>query len=677
MEQSQLDLIQKSIADATRVYVESLSCVNLDTQKSVLAEWLQWIENYKKVLSNDENLTSLLKQVDSLIYKIEAKKLLLSYSDNFSNLAYENLVKFVAKTIPNIESKGYHNAEQLLKYVQSFAQDVNSFVEQARDILCSAEDNVGNILLIEVGSIDSVIQKLEILTNDIALQMEEVQPQKFTTTTNNMVLPQIKQKLLSAINEDIQRYKHKKEEIEKAIPLAFIEQKLKPFRKIEIDEECDLLKIDVRRNNVCNCFILYTPFAKEAEFLISKIAKKEQLDLFTLDARNLTQKDAQGLDDVCDVLLKKNQHLVVLNANELINRTGTLDKLLKALMRFGQRKGNSFLIDERGEHGLIERAYELARNDSSFKARDITDIYLTMPAYNEVIGWLEKDKELISGNDYQKVRENLPFVGFFGLHNIAKYYQKKEQIWEYARNLDKQNRPLAKMYLQKMVSQIQLLDSGWGDFSSLVNSKNIRKKAEIDYDDITVVNRNNVRKIVESNHSIFAKCGAVTMYCMTAGEDKSIWENIPVEEKSSRLELATKMVYKILGIHIVPEVEVIPLDEWTHKGAGGVCIGGGTQIIYREDCVSGYDWTMDAVCHESFHAFQHQLERCGWYKELFTELGITEGRIEQWIYNFKGYVDISQNKHTYMIQIVESDARAFAQDCYNHGNQVLETLDLE
>ena len=166
------------------------------------------------------------------------------------------------------------------------------------------------------------------------------------------------------------------------------------------------------------------------------------------------------------------------------------------------------------------------------------------------------------------------------------------------------------------------------------------------------------------------------MYCLTAGADKSEWPRLPFETKSARVALATRVVYKILNIPIDVDVEIIANSKWTNPKAGGFCMNGGLRIVYKESSCNDFEWLVKAVCHESFHALQAQLRKEGWHKELFTELGITEGRIEQCIVNHDkyGYVDIAKDYDNYMRQIYESDARAFENDCYKQGKHLIAML---
>ena len=96
---------------------------------------------------------------------------------------------------------------------------------------------------------------------------------------------------------------------------------------------------------------------------------------------------------------------------------------------------------------------------------------------------------------------------------------------------------------------------------------------------------------------------------------------------------------------------------------------------------------MGAIAHECYHAFQHKACRDGWKGWYWDDLGVTEGRVSMWYYNFYGekssekakskYFDISEDEEAYMVQIVESDARAFEVDCEKARQENMALLELE
>ncbi|MDE7301058.1 MAG: hypothetical protein K2N47_02700, partial [Clostridia bacterium] len=188
------------------------------------------------------------------------------------------------------------------------------------------------------------------------------------------------------------------------------------------------------------------------------------------------------------------------------------------------------------------------------------------------------------------------------------------------------------------------------------------------------VNPDNIRKIMEGTFSLFQKCGMISTYCLLCGTSAAEWKTLPKEAKAERLTEASKLVMRALGVDIVPVVEV--LDELDNPKAGGLCIDGGKRIQYQTKSVEDFDWSARAVCHECFHAFQRMAAVVGWQEWYETELHVTPGRIDQWIFNQSRYRDIRKGHDVYLIQIVESDARAFEDDCLGKNESTQSILNL-
>jgi hypothetical protein len=115
------------------------------------------------------------------------------------------------------------------------------------------------------------------------------------------------------------------------------------------------------------------------------------------------------------------------------------------------------------------------------------------------------------------------------------------------------------------------------------------------------------------------------------------------------------------------EVEVLDEDGWKEKGydkgAAGLCINGGKKIAYRDKYMQGYDFVLQCICHECFHAFQHTATNAPYAEWYYDDMGVTRGRVAQWSKNFSCYVG-DVNSIAYKVEIVECDANAFADDCH-------------
>ena len=154
-------------------------------------------------------------------------------------------------------------------------------------------------------------------------------------------------------------------------------------------------------------------------------------------------------------------------------------------------------------------------------------------------------------------------------------------------------------------------------------------------------------------------------------------KTFPNEVKTERIAEATKLVMRTLGIETVPKVEIV---ENVAGGAVGLCCDGGKRVLYKESHIGNLSGIANTVCHECYHAFQHFCIQAGWQEWYLSELFVTKGRIAEWQYNFSNYVTNSKGYSTYAVQIVESDARAFANDClgkYGSSDVILNAIDLD
>ena len=157
------------------------------------------------------------------------------------------------------------------------------------------------------------------------------------------------------------------------------------------------------------------------------------------------------------------------------------------------------------------------------------------------------------------------------------------------------------------------------------------------------------------------------------GGDKTDWAKIEREEMSRRVQLATRLVFRILKVETVPEVEV--LDELANSTAGGLCIDGGKRIEYKYSCSINWDWLVDAIVHESYHAMQSKLTNGGWSGWYLHNLHVTRGRVERWRTTRQIYNGDTHSK-VYKVHVYENDANAFEIDCDDGRNFAWNTIEL-
>lgn len=424
----------------------------------------------------------------------------------------------------------------------------------------------------------------------------------------------------------------------------------------------------VEIDKLARAIVLFTPLPDEAE-LFARV-NAEGADIYTLQALSCEDKDADAISALFEEFEKRGADCVIYGMPRF--RSKTKGDFLRAVMKFGKAGRRAYIVADDGTRSVYDEALTFA--DGGLSPLDISFLYLSLPDFSQTVEIMQELGMLTGGADIDFVRKNMAFAGFAGFNEAVRAFRAGADWKKIVSERSQDNFDLSSKYMLRLPRQALFIDGGWGSYREDIIT---RKAKSFDYDDIRGVNPDNIRRIMESNFSLFLKCGMISTYCLLCGADGAAWAGFSPEVKSERLTEATKLVMRALGMSTVPQVEV--LDDIEVKGAGGLCYDGGKRIVYKNSCISDFDWTAKAVCHESFHAFQRFAITEGWQDWYETELHVTAGRIDQWNYNFGKYRPINKDKDGYMIQIVESDARAFENDCLGKDasmGQILTLIDL-
>ncbi len=405
-----------------------------------------------------------------------------------------------------------------------------------------------------------------------------------------------------------------------------------------------------------NAKILCTPFFDEARLFAVNDAKDKTVYEFSGAA---IEGNAESfIDEVFAYIEAKGGAVLFAGVEKIVPYK--LARLLKRAMQAGKRGISAYICDCTGG-SLYSQAMDIGGSEKGLSTLDISAEYLSMPPYNDVCRELE-DKGIIADGQYGAVKE-MPFAGFAGLNKIVRTFiaSGDKNCLSAGKKISDGNFAAAKAYLSKVRSAYQLLDSGWGDFSAYAGESG-QGAGEFDYDGVHEVDLDNIKLIVESGETLFAKCGMVARYCTTGGGDYSEWEHVPREEMEERVTLATRLVFRLLGVETVPQVEIS--DELSNGTAGGLCCDGGKRILYKYSCALNWQWLVRAIVHESFHAMQSKLCAGGWSEWYYENLGITRGRVERWKETNKSELyDNNTRSKVYKVHIYENDAYAFETDC--------------
>ncbi len=412
--------------------------------------------------------------------------------------------------------------------------------------------------------------------------------------------------------------------------------------------------------------VLCSPIEEEVAFFAVKNGGK---NLYALEAAVFTGKKQKNVQNIFTLFANRGTDLLLYGLDRYAD--GNLAEILLAAAAFGKQGRKVFIADFTGTRALYDRAVkELSCVNRS--AMDVSYHYLSMPNYGETVD-LFTERGMIEGDSDGKIRKAMPFMGFVGLNAVTAAFAAKNDWFAVGQSLSKENAPLALKYLNQLPSQTLLVDSGWGEYAlDLVD--NDRKP--FDYDDLSAVDKRNVKKIMEGRFSVYEKCGCIARYCTLAGDDQSQWQNLSQEEKESRLTYAVQLLYRAMSIPYQPQVEF--LDQMGKGGTtAGLCCGGGKLIQLSRKYFKDYDSLLNTLCHECHHSFQHMVidsAWCEWYRE---EMGVTLGRRKTWQENNNKYIQPTTSYHAYQMQVMECEARAFADDCVRDSAKVWHTINFD
>lgn len=648
------ETVQEILGKANYVYHASQDAEELEESAKKLDELLSqsWL--------NESNRES----AEALCWRIRAKKLALSYfTGGYVAEDCDRLEEFLSGKMSLSREKGYAKTTELFGRLLSFLSEMKKIMSDA-----AAQAERVRTYGWELAS-DSVEECEEIASLfETKISSAQALPEGKTLFGEGVSFPDVKGDLLQDLRkvkdfakDAAVRLRTKKDE-------SFLTECAKEIGKTSRWKMCEFFpELPGGARKLANAVVLCTPFDDEAELYAVKNAADT---LYCIEAASFEGRTEESLSNIFALFARKAADAVIFG----MERYRGLNKaeLLRAAMRFGKAGRRVFLVDPTGERKIYEEALKAAA-EGGLSSMDVSFEYLSMPLYREVIELFENSGMIeAKDGDYDFVRKKMPFMGFAGLNEAVSAFAAKKEWREIAVRHSSQNAAAAKKYLDKLPSQTLFIDTDWGDFTEDVVDDTRRA---FDYDDIKAVDPRNIRKIMEGRFSIFEKCGLIVRYCTVAGNDSSVWRTLETQVQEERLAEASKLVMRALGIDIVPEVKV--LDQLENKGAGGLCCDGGKRILYRKDCVQDYAWTIDCVCHECYHAFQHMAMYGPWRDWFWTELGVTKGRKDEWLVNTGKKYFSNTSTAAYLVQVRECEARAFASDCIRDSDKVWHTVDFD
>ncbi len=654
--------IPDTIKYVNRVYKTSLS----------LAELEGGINELKDLLAtrspNQENKVNAL----GLLYRITAKYLAIKYFDGgYTSEDFEILGKEITSAVAEInkDESLYKKTKLLLENLLITADAINNIVCLIPTEISKIQDDAGNYIFDDVEKIEYVINFLKNKKERISVEVADTATLFPTDVTMfdvkarvladiDNILSQLEKELADKNNKDVEQFFNnnvKDLDAKNTFPLTLYSESLITGAK-----------------NSCKAYVIFSPLEDEVTLFIKAFALNTGNKTVRIEAFAFEGKDDAFIDKF--FVSAKSQALSLLIVG-LKGYTGAnREHLIKNLLIYSKNGYFVFMPDGAGERAFYEELSEMAKALPETSILDIAFHYLKMPSFSSVTTVL-KQEGMITDSDLNFVKANLLYMGYVGLNKCI-YLNRLGKDWKSdASFISSKHSASVAGYLHNIPSQEQFIYKDWIDLQ--LEEKNTLARADFDYDVLRKANPNNIKKIIQSDFNMFAKCGLIARYCTLCGDDYSIWKDLPIEEREQRLTDATTLVAYLLQCQYAPEVEIVPNAKWASQNAGGYCKNGGKQIVYKDSASKDYDWVVKAVCHECYHSFQFTLENNGFKKWHRTELLVTEPRIKEWSENTRNYVDIDDNEEAYMRQVLEADARIFEQDCFNESLNKWQLLNLE
>ena len=628
-------------------YVNGTYCLSQD-----IAKLSDGVNRLNDILLNQQPRPNFRQKAEALLFSLNAKICAIKYFDGgYLQDDYLELKEVVSNDITKAEQNGYTKTKELLQALIEVADKVHLAIDGVEGEIYRVRDEQGNPTTADTN-----------VLNDFAKNIKErAESLKEMPDTVNLFGERVKMFDIKtcAINDLLSLSNWAEQAVQDIIGQAneqFLNENLSLLSDQAGAKFFDYYpSVPDREQNSAKALVVLSPLEDEVVLFARAVEKERKLTFHILSALAFRGKGAEFINCVFDQFAKRNLNLIINGFNDYKEEDRKF--LLEKLLVYSKEYGEIIIIDDKGDRNIYDLAYEIAKENEGLTTSDVLYKYLTMPNYNFVVSELE-DRGLINGSEYAYVQNNMPFMGFVGFNLACSLFVQGKEWKDEVIELSRRHESFCQAYIKKLPSQAQLIDVGWKKIENL--SKAITNKKEFDYDSVKNINVANIKKILELRASLFAKCGLLVKYCILAGDDLSAWGRLDIKQREDRVNSATRLVANLLNCENDPQVQIIKKDEWTTKGAGGLCCDGGKRIIYREDCCDNVDWLCDAICHECYHSFQHTLQHQGWQEWHWEELGVTEYRVPEWDYNFERY---KASGTSYMIQVVESDARAFAKDC--------------
>ncbi len=651
--------ITETITACNDIYVNSVNLDSLEKGANALKEIVN--SGY----ANKDNF----ERADGLFYRTKAKYFTVKYFDGgYLEEDFNLLLESTEKYLTELHRKSYVNTTRLLENLLSVAKTVHNEVKDVTELLSAVQDDSGALRIdVDGGKISYVLElfKQKLATLQSALPEESLFPK-------HVKIFNVREQVLKDVSDIVNWLTARFNQVDEKDAENFFEKNCSDLSKYDFPYlyTSETLNSDVR--NTEKTIIISTPLKDELVFFTRYAEKLHGIKFVELNLSCFSGKSTEFTDKIFSYFTKNHSHLLIFGASGYNEQNR--EYLFEKLIRYSNLGFFVLLSETQGKKDLYEDFIALTDKHSDFTRLDVGHKYLRLPSFNQAVS-LFIQNSMIKEEERTFINKNMPYLGYVGL-NKCLYLATQNKEWkDEGVSISQRHGTLVDEYLNNIPSQEQLLPLDWIDLQ--LAKKDLVDNSPFDYDALHYANPQNIKAIVESDLDLFCKCGLVTRYLTLHGDDYSTWATLDREERERRLTDATKLVASLLHCEYVPVVHVVENDKWEKNSAGGLCIGGGREIVYKDSCTLNYEWVIDCVCHECYHAFQHTVNDNGhreWHLKL---LCVTSSRPQEWHENFMNYVDIDKNHEGYMRQIVEADARIFASDCVKKSANKWHLFDLK
>ncbi len=652
--------IPQTLEYANGIYYNSVNTTELEQARGYVKELIE------KRRPTAENLA----RAEGLCYRLTAKIVAIAYFDGgYEEDAYNALISELESGLSTMDAEAYPKTVHIYQKLLSAARSIHAVVSDVGNLLASIQDGNGRCIIDQPEKLRYVETLFLEKKNRLTAEVEDTSS-LFGGSVNMF---DVKERAIADVDALYEWTKNERNKIDGRDVEAFLSHNFEDVDKID-DFPCLVYSESLVTGayNGAKAYVLSSPLQDEVLFFTKAYSYKNGLPFLKVSAYAFEGKTSSFISKIFDYLEKSSANLLVFGLKEYHGENK--DGVLETLLRYSKKGFFVFAVDHSGERTLYDEFMQISTKAEGLSPLDVSCNYLRMPAFAQVVN-IYQEKNMIGFADSEFVRENMPYMGYVGFNKSIWLFTEGKEWKDCAIRYSHEHGSKISDYLQNLPSQDQFISRDWVDLN--LEERNTLVRGDFDYDDVHSLNPKNIRKIVQSDVNLFVKCGLSARYCTLCGDDFSVWKNLDREEREKRMSVATKLVAHLLDCIYVPEVKIIPDEEWTEKGAGGYCANGGKLIVYKNDCTLGYDWAVKAICHECYHAFQHTVIESGFREWHFTSLGVSKHRSNEWNSNFQHYVSIGKNKEGYMRQVVEADARIFEEDCHAQSSNKWNLFDLE